>query len=70
MEYETVSVAELFEEELVALEEQHEELLEKNTYESRTTAAKISHVIEYFKNRLGIMDEEDYLANPGNNTLH
>ena len=67
--YETVTVAELFEEELAALEEQHELLLEENTFESRTTAKKLSHVIEYFKSRLGIEEHDDYV-DPGNNTLH
>ena len=68
--YETVTVAELFEEELAALEEQHELLLEENTFESRTTAKKLSHVIEYFKSRLGIEEEHDDYVNPGNSTLH
>ena len=55
--YETVSVEQLFEEELAALEEQHQRLLDENTFDSRQTAQKIANVIEYFKLRLGVLDE-------------
>jgi hypothetical protein len=53
---ETVTVAQLFEEELAALEGQHGKLIEENTHESRLTAKKIEHIIEYFKLRLDLLD--------------
>ena len=70
--YETVSVAELFEEELAALEEQHQRLIDENSFDSRQTAQKIANVIEYFKVRLGVLDEtmEEIYGVPGNKTLH
>ena len=70
--YETVSVAELFEEELAALEEQHQRLIEENSFDSRQTAQKIANVIEYFKLRLGVLDEtmEEVYGVDENKTLH
>ena len=70
--YETVSVEELFEEELAALEEQHQKLLDENTFDSRQTAQKIANVIEYFKARLGQSDEtmDELYGVPENHTLH
>ena len=70
--YETVSVAELFEEELAALEEQHQRLIDENSFDSRQTAQKIANVIEYFKVRLGVLEEtmEEIYGVPGNKTLH
>jgi len=70
--YETVSVEQLYEEELEALEEQHQKLLDENTFESRQTAQKIANVIEYFKVRLGIVNEtiDEVYGVPKNNTLH
>lgn len=58
MEYyeDAVTVGELFEEELFNLEQQHAKLIEENTHESRLTAKKIEHVIEYFKLRLELLD--------------
>jgi len=53
---ETVTVAQLFEEELTALEGQRDRLIEENTHESRLTAKKIEHIIEYFKLRLDLLD--------------
>ena len=52
----TVTVAQLFEEELTALEGQRDRLIEENTHESRLTAKKIEHIIEYFKLRLDLLD--------------
>jgi response regulator RpfG family c-di-GMP phosphodiesterase len=70
--YETVSVEQLFEEELEALEEQHQRLIDENTFESRHTAQKIANVIEYFKLRLGVSDEtmDEVYGYSKNDTLH
>ena len=72
MHYETVSVEQLYEEELAALEEQHQKLLDENTFQSRQTAQKIANVIEYFKVRLGIVEEtvEEVYGVGGDKTLH
>lgn len=69
---ETVTVAELFEEELLALEEQHKKLIEENTELAKDTAAKIAHIIEYFKLRLELLDYdiEDAYGVGSNETLH
>jgi len=70
--YETVSVEQLFEEELAALEEQHQRLIDENTFDSRCTAQKIANVIEYFKLRLGVLEEtmEEVYGVDENKTLH
>ena len=70
--YETVSVEQLFEEELAALEEQHQRLLDENTFESRQTAQKIANVIEYFQLRLGVIEEtiDEVYGVSKHNTLH
>jgi hypothetical protein len=70
--YETVSVEQLFEEELAALEEQHQRLIDENTFDSRHTAQKIANVIEYFKIRLGVLEEtmEEVYGVDENKTLH
>jgi hypothetical protein len=70
--YETVSVEQLFEEELAALEEQHQRLIDENTFDSRRTAQKIANVIEYFKLRLGVLEEtmEEVYGVDENKTLH
>ena len=70
--YETVSVEQLFEEELAALEQQHQRLIDENTFDSRHTAQKIANVIEYFKLRLGVLEEtlEDVYGVDENKTLH
>lgn len=71
--YETISVEQLFEEELAALEEQHQRLIDQNTFDSRHTAQKIANVIEYFKLRLGVLDEtidDVYGVNQDKGTLH
>lgn len=74
MEYyeDAVTVGELFEEELLALEEQHARLIEENTQDSRLTAQKIEHVIEYFKLRLELLDYDinDAYGVDGKQTLH
>lgn len=70
--YETVSVEQLFEEELAALEEQHQKLIDENTFDSRRTAEKIANVIQYFQLRLGVLEEtmEEVYGVNENNTLH
>ena len=70
--YETVSVEQLFEEELAALEEQHQRLIDENTFDSRHTAQKLANVIEYFKLRLGVLEEtiEEVYGVNENKTLH
>jgi len=74
MEYieETVTVGEIFEEELAALEEQHQKLIDENTHESRLTAKKIEHIMEYFKLRLELLDYDinDAYGAGSNQTLH
>jgi hypothetical protein len=70
--YETVSVEQLFEEELAALEEQHQRLIDENTFDSRLTAQKIANVIEYFKLRLGVIEQtiDEVYGVSNNKTLH
>lgn len=70
--YETVSVEQLFEEELAALEEQHQRLIDENTFDSRQTAQKIANVIEYFKLRLGVIEQtiDEVYGVSNNKTLH
>jgi VanZ family protein len=70
--YETISVAELFEEELEALEEQYDTLIEDDSQTSKHTAEKIAHVIEYFKLRLGVLEEsiEEAYGAASHRTLH
>jgi hypothetical protein len=71
---ETVSVEQLFEEELEALEEQHQRLIDENTFQSRQTAQKIEAVIEYFNLRLDALEygfEEAYgIGSSKRKTLH
>jgi len=70
----SVTVEELFEEELAALEEHHQKLLDENTFQSRQTAQKIEAVIEYFNLRLDALEygfEEAYgIGSSKRNTLH
>lgn len=69
---ESVTVAELYEEELVALEEQRQKLIEENTQESRLTAQKLDHIIEYFQLRLEMLEYgmEDAYGVGAKKTLH
>jgi len=69
---ETVTVEELFEEELLALEEQHQRLVEENTPSSREVATKIANIIEYFKLRLELLeyDINDAYGVGSSETLH
>ena len=55
---ETVSVEELFEEELAAIIEARQSLVEKGDRESILVADSLNHVIQYFKVRLGYEDIE------------
>ena len=70
---EVVSVAELFEEELAVLVEQHDILTRKNTRDSIIAAESLLHVINYFRIRLGIETgteiEDLYGAGP-DETIH
>ena len=52
-EEDLISVADLFQEELDVLIEQHGILTEKNTTESVLAAESLLHVIAYFRVRLG-----------------
>jgi hypothetical protein len=70
---ETVSVGELFEEELDLLIDQHKFLTEKNTEESMMAADSLAHVINYFRIRLGMegdIELEDIYGAGRNETLH
>ena len=69
---ESVTVAELFEEELIAIEEQYDKLIGENTMDSRLTAKKLEHIIEYFKLRLQLLDYdmEDAYGVGTKQTLH
>jgi len=59
-EEETVSVEQLFEEELAALEYHYNKLVKETTDPGATKAAEsLLHVIAYFRVRLG-QDEEDF----------
>lgn len=49
---ETVTVAELFEEELEAIQDYYDKLLALNTKEALIEAESLSHVIHYFEKRL------------------
>jgi|TARA_B100001094_G_scaffold118529_1_gene114289 hypothetical protein len=70
-EYETVSVEQLFQEELDALIEQYEVLVNKGTSTSLLTAERIEHVIEYFEARLGQTTELYFEGRPTkDDTLH
>ena len=71
-QFEELTIEELFEEELLALEEQHAKLIAENTLDSRTTAQKIANVIEYFKLRLNLLDYDlnDAYGVDGKETLH
>ena len=54
---ETVTVEELFQEELDALREQYDVLIDKGTKTSLTAAENLEHVIRYFEARLGQVTE-------------
>ena len=70
--YETVSVEELFQEELEALQAQHEKLIAEGTREGMLIAERLLPVIEYFKARLGLADEslDELYGVPEDHTLH
>lgn len=70
---EVVSVAELFEEELAVLVEQHGILTKKNTRDSMMAAESLLHVINYFRVRLGIetgTEMEDLYGAGPDQTIH
>lgn len=56
-QYETISVEELFQEELDALREQYDVLIGKGTNTSLQAAENLEHVIRYFEARLGQVTE-------------
>ena len=66
--YETITVKQLFEEELEAIKDQHERLIELDTPESREAANSLKHVIRYFKKRLEL--DELYEERGPNDSLH
>ena len=69
--YETVTVEELFQEELDALREQYDILIGKGTDTSLTAAENLEHVIRYFEARLGQTTELYFEGSPGpDDTLH
>lgn len=71
VEYETVSVGELFQEELDALREQYDKLIGRGTDQSLQAAENLEHVIRYFEARLGQTTELYYDGGPGpDDTLH
>lgn len=71
VEYETVSVGELFQEELDALREQYDHLIDKGTATSLEAAENLEHVIRYFEARLGQTTELYVEGGPGpDDTLH
>jgi len=65
VEYETVSVAELFQEELDALRDQYDKLIDRGTDTSLTTAENLEHVIRYFEARLGQTTDLYFEGEPG-----
>ena len=65
VEYETVSVGELFQEELDALREQYDILIDKGTDTSLRAAENLEHVIRYFESRLGQTTELYFEGSPG-----
>ena len=70
-ENETVSVAELFQEELDALRDQYDKLIDRGTDSSLTTAENLEHVIRYFEARLGQTTDLYFEGEPGpDDTLH
>jgi|TARA_B100001094_G_scaffold333223_1_gene409612 hypothetical protein len=69
---EVVSVEELFQEELTALEHQYDRLTQVSSEESRIAAETLLHVIAYFRVRLGLEQndlEELFGADP-DRTIH
>jgi hypothetical protein len=68
---ETVTVEELFKEELEQLQEQHKILVDSGSEDSLRTAREIESVIRYFQIRLGLLEQgiqEAYA--PTDPTLH
>ena len=71
VEYETVSVAQLFQEELDCLREQYDLLIGKGTNTSLQAAEDLEHVIRYFEARLGQTTELYFEGGPGpDDTFH
>jgi len=69
--YETISVEQLFQEELDCLREQYDILIDKGTSTSLRAAEDLEHVIRYFEARLNQTTELYYAGNPGpDDTLH
>jgi len=69
---ETVSVEELYQEELTALETQYDRLSRMDTESARKAADTLLHVIAYFRVRLGLEEhdlEEVFGADP-DRTIH
>jgi hypothetical protein len=71
---ETVTVEELYQEELDALVEQHKILLEEGGEDNQRIADSLLHVIAYFRARIGAEDDFDvaeiYGIIPSDQTIH
>lgn len=68
-----ITIAELYEEELELLKEQHAHLVAKNTASAALAADSLTHVINYFRVRLGLEDSvdlEDLYGSGPSGTLH
>jgi len=59
LDYETVSVEQIYTEELEALEGHYSLLRSLETEAADTVADSLEHVINYFRIRLGMVDDED-----------
>lgn len=59
--YETITLEQLFNEELEALVDQQERLIEEDTPETRALAHNLGYVIAYFKARLNSDDPLDVM---------
>jgi mevalonate pyrophosphate decarboxylase len=72
LDTESITVEQLYEEELLLLREQRERLLAANTAASKRTAKRIQIVIDYFRKRLERHTEDCLLTEgaPPHATLH
>jgi hypothetical protein len=63
--YETITLEQLFREELEALMDQQEKLIEEDTPESKALAHNLGYVIAYFKARLNSDDPLEVMDTVG-----
>ena len=69
--FETITVEQLFQEELDCLKEQYDNLIDKGTTTSLKAAEDLEHVIRYFEARLGNTTELYVEGGPASDdTLH